>query len=146
MGRPSLAGPPCPARTSPTRCYPLRSTDQPAGHASPRRSNPRDGGPQQIMAKRARGTTTRPGQRRPMQRAAARPAAPAPRVAPRPVTLTEDEEARAAELEAAIVAQEQASAETLRRGRPQRPTPESPARFSSLAVAAGNEYAYVARD
>lgn len=100
------------------------------------------------MAKRARGTTTRPGQRRPMQRPAARPApAPAPRIAPRPTTLTDDEEARAAELEAAIVAQEQAVAETARRARPQRPSADAPARsFSSLAVAAGNEYAYVARD
>ncbi len=99
------------------------------------------------MAKRARGTTTRPGQRRPMQRPAARPAAAAPRVAPRPTTLTQDEEARAAELEAAIVAQEQAAAETTRRSRPQRPSADAPGRtFSSLAVAAGNEYAYVARD
>jgi hypothetical protein len=82
-----------------------------------------------------------------MQRPAARPAAPAARIAPRPATLTEDEEARAAELEAAIVAQEQAAAETARRARPQRPSADAPARsFSSLAVAAGNEYAYVARD
>jgi hypothetical protein len=101
------------------------------------------------MAKRARGTTTRPGQRRPMQRPAARPAAPAPapRIAPRPTTLTDDEEARAGELEAAIVAQEQATAETIRRSRPQRTSADAPPRsFSSLAVAAGNEYAYVARD
>ncbi len=99
------------------------------------------------MAKRARGTTTRPGQRRPMQRPATRPTAPAPRIAPRPTTLTNDEEARAAELEAAIVAGEQAIAETARRARPQRPTADAPSRsFSSLAVAAGNEYAYVARD
>jgi len=101
------------------------------------------------MAKRARGTTTRPGQRRPMQRPATRPVAPAPapRIAPRPTTLTDEEEARAAELEAAIVAQEQAAAETARRARPQRPTADVPSRsFSSLAVAAGNEYAYVARD
>ena len=99
------------------------------------------------MAKRARGTTTRPGQRRPMQRPAARPAAPTPRVAPRPTTLTEDEEARAAALEAAIVAQEQAAAETAQRSRPQRPSAVTPGRaFSSLAVAASNEYAYVARD
>jgi hypothetical protein len=82
-----------------------------------------------------------------MQRPPARPAAPAPRVAPRPPTLTEEEEARAAELEAAIVAQEQAVAETQRRGRPQRTTADPGARpFSSLAVAASNEYAYVARD
>jgi hypothetical protein len=82
-----------------------------------------------------------------MQRPAARPAAPAPRIAPRPTTLTEDEEARAAELEAAIVAQEQAAAETARRARPQRLSADAPGRsFSSLAVAAGNEYAYVGRD
>ena len=80
-----------------------------------------------------------------MQRPAARPAAPAPRIAPRPTTLTEEEEARAAELEAAIVAQEQAAEETARRVRPQR-TPTDAARFSTLAVAASNEYAYVARD
>jgi hypothetical protein len=81
-----------------------------------------------------------------MQRSAARPAAPAPRVAPRPTTLTEDEEARAAELEAAIVAQEQA-AEMARRPRPQRAAADAPGRtLSTLAVAAGNEYAYVARD
>ncbi len=98
------------------------------------------------MAKRARGTTTRPGQRRPMQRPAARPAAPAPRIAPRPTTLTDEEETRAAELEAAIVAQEQVVAETTLRARPQRGAPDSQTRFSSLAVAAGNEYAYVARD
>ncbi len=82
-----------------------------------------------------------------MQRPAARPAAPAPRIAPRPTTLTDEEEARAAELEAAIVAQEQAVAETARRGRPQRASADAPPRaFSSLTVAAGNEYAYVARD
>ena len=97
------------------------------------------------MAKRSRGTTTRPGQRRPMQRPTARPAAPATRIAPRPNTLTDDEEARAAELEAAIVAQEQAAEETARRARPQR-TPADAPRFSTLAVAASNEYAYVARD
>ena len=110
-------------------------------------SDPNDGGPHQIMAKRARGTTTRPGQRRPKQRPAARPAAPLPRIAPRPATLTDEEEARAAELEAAIVAEEQAVAETARRARSQRTPADAPARsFSSLAVAASNEYAYVARD
>ena len=98
------------------------------------------------MAKRSRGTTTRPGQRRPMQRPAARPAAPAPRIAPRPTILTDDEEARAATIESAIVAEEQ-SAELARRSRSQRGTAAAPSRsFSSLAVAAGNEYAYVARD
>ena len=107
------------------------------------------------MAKRARGTTTRPGQRRPMQRPAARPGSPAARPAatigattpaPRPASLTPEEEARAAELEAAIVAEER-QAETARRQRSQRTTTEEPVRSSSpLAVAAATEYAYVARD
>lgn len=108
------------------------------------------------MAKRARGTTTRPGQRRPIQRPAARPstgARPAPATAPgadvappRSASLTPEEEARAAQLEAAIVAQER-QAEDGRRSRAQRAAPELVARSSSpLAVAAANEYAYVARD
>ena len=108
------------------------------------------------MAKRARGTTTRPGQRRPIQRPTARPGSgtrPAPAAAPgadvaptRSTSLTPEEEARAAQLEAAIVAQER-QAEEGRRSRAQRAAPESVTRSSSpLAVAAANEYAYVARD
>jgi hypothetical protein len=108
------------------------------------------------MAKRARGTTTRPGQRRPMQRPAARPASPGARpsstvgagsaVTQRPTSLTPEEEARAAELEAAIVAEER-QAEEARRSRAQRTNPDAPVRSSSpLAVAAASEYAYVARD
>ena len=106
------------------------------------------------MAKRSRGTTTRPGQRRPMQRPATRPTGSGPRpaastaaapVAPRPTTLTQEEEARAGELEAAIVAIERA-AETGRRVRSQTRVVNEQPRVSSLAVAAGNEYAYVARD
>ena len=98
------------------------------------------------MAKRARGTITRPGQRRPMQRPPTRPSAALPVIAPRPATLTDEEETRAAELEAAIVAAEQA-AETTRGARWQRGTGEvAPRAVSSLAVAASNEYAYVARD
>ena len=102
------------------------------------------------MAKRARGsTTTRPGQRRPLQRSTVRPTAtvvPAAPIAPRPATLTDAEEARAAELEAAIVAEERRAEETKRRSRT-RPTEDVVARpSSSLAVAAANEYAYVARD
>ena len=98
------------------------------------------------MAKRARGTTTRPGQRRPMQRPPARPSAAVPSIAPRPATLTAGEEARAAELEAAIVAEERA-AETTRQARSQRAAGDVASRaVSSLAVAASNEYAYVARD
>jgi hypothetical protein len=102
------------------------------------------------MAKRARGTAGRPGQRRPMQRPparpAARPSAAAPQVAPRPTTLTAEEEARASELEAAIVAAEQA-AERARGARPQRGVGDTATQpVSGLARAAGNEYAYVARD
>ena len=86
----------------------------------------------QTMAKRSRGSTSRPGQRPPLQRQAARPAsqagraAAAPVAAPRPDTLTDAEEARAAELEASIVAEEKAAEAarkkvdpvTLRRRRP----------------------------
>ena len=98
------------------------------------------------MAKRARGTTTRPGQRRPIQRPPVRPTTAPPRIAPRPATLTAEEEARAAELEAAILAEELA-VETSRRARQERPASEAtPRSVSSLAVAASNEYAYVARD
>jgi len=106
------------------------------------------------MAKRARGSiTTRPGQRRPLQRSSTRPTAavaptapPAP-IAPRPATLTDAEEARAAELEAAIVAEERRAEDMKRRSRTRTTDEAVPARpSSSLAVAAANEYAYVARD
>jgi hypothetical protein len=109
------------------------------------------------MAKRARGSiTTRPGQRRPLQRSSTRPTAavapttpttPATPVAPRPATLTDAEEARAAELEAAIVAEERRAEDMKRRSRSRTTDDVVPARPSStLAVAAANEYAYVARD
>ncbi len=107
------------------------------------------------MAKRARGTTTRPGQRRPIQRPAARPSSPSPRptsttdaasTVTRSASLTPEEEARAAQLEAAIVAEER-QAENARRGRTQRAAPEPVVRSSSpLAAAAAHEYDYVARD
>lgn len=108
------------------------------------------------MAKRARGTTTRPGQRRPMQRPAVRPGTPVVKpastvgssapVSTRPGSLTPEEEARAAELEAAIVATER-QAEDARRNRVQRSGSDAPVRASSpLAVSAASEYAYVARD
>lgn len=107
------------------------------------------------MAKRARGTTTRPGQRRPLQRPAGRPAspvarpsaaaAPAPAVA-RPASLTPEEEARAAELEAAIVAEERRAEEGRRTQAQRNAAPASIRTGSPLAVAAANEYGYVARD
>ena len=107
----------------------------------------------QTMAKRSRGSTSRPGQRPPLQRQAARPAskptaaaAAAPVAAPRPDTLTDAEEARAAELEASILAEEKA-AEAARKKATPRSADAVPARAtSSIALSAAEEYAYVARD
>jgi hypothetical protein len=101
------------------------------------------------MAKRVRGSTSRPGQRPPLQRQAARPAARAvtPTVAapePLPDDLTPDEEARAAVLEAAIVAEERQAETTKDRARATRPV-ETP-RVSTLTISAAEEYSYVARD
>ena len=100
------------------------------------------------MAKRSR-IAARPGQRRPLQRPAPRSESSAPA---RPAgSVTAQEEARAAELEAAILAEEKA-AEQARRAR------ETLARQSidvaprasygsvPLAVRAAEEYAYVRRD
>ena len=104
------------------------------------------------MAKRSRGSTSRPGQRPPLQRQAARPAtrptaASAPVAAPRPDTLTDAEEARAAELEASILAEEKAAEAARKRSTPARSVDAAPVRAgSSLEVAAAQEYAYVARD
>ena len=108
------------------------------------------------MAKRVRGSTTRPGQRRPLQRTTPRPAkptAPATEVVDRPSdSLTAAEEARAAELEAEIVAEErQAEKRQTEEGRRRRAARDiEPAGVnraqSSLAVSAAEEYAYVARD
>lgn len=100
------------------------------------------------MAKRARGSTSRPGQRPPLQRQPARPAArPVATTAPvvRPDVLTDEEEARAAQLEAAIVAEERQAEAAARRTRPTR-TAEAAPRTSALDVSAAEEYAYVARD
>ena len=106
------------------------------------------------MAKRARGTT-RPGQRAPLQRSgsAARPplAVPplgSPTATPRPPTLTNEEEARAAEIEARLVAAERSAEEAARRQtRGRRVTErEAPVRSGSIAVRASEEYAYVIRD
>ena len=101
------------------------------------------------MAKRSR-IAARPGQRRPLQRPASRSDSGA---ATRPAnSLTAQEEARAAELEAAIVAEEKA-AEAARRSREslsRRPNEISTPRTSytavPLAVRAAEEYAYVRRD
>ena len=106
------------------------------------------------MAKRARGTT-RPGQRAPLQRSssAARPPLAVPPLAsptttPRPPNLTREEEARAAEIEARLVAAERSAEEAARRqvrGR-RGADREAPVRTGSIAVRASEEYAYVIRD
>ena len=107
------------------------------------------------MAKRARGST-RPGQRRPIERrstasapaantlAGTPPAANTLSAGPR-AGLTDAEAARAAQLEAALVAQEraaeQARTKTRDRGARALVTPGG-----SLARRAEEEYAYVSRD
>jgi hypothetical protein len=102
------------------------------------------------MAKRSR-LAARPGQRRPLQRPATRPAGGPDRP---PGSLTREEELRAAELEAAILA-EQATADESRRTRERarRPSIETVesvggVRYSSvpLSIRAADEYAYVKRD
>jgi len=98
------------------------------------------------MAKRSR-VAGRPGQRRPLQRPAGRQS-PA-ESARRANSVTAEELARAAELEAAILAEEQVAADA-RRGREKaakRPA-ETGAIYSSvpLATRAAEEYSYVRRD
>jgi hypothetical protein len=103
------------------------------------------------MAKRQRGTG-RPGQRRPVQRVVRRSA---PDVAVRPsASLTADEEARAAEIEAQLLAQERVADEQLKRSRER--ARDADARLAEpalrgrdlqpLSVRAAGEYAYVRRD
>lgn len=97
------------------------------------------------MAKRSRGSVSRPGQRAPLQRQASRPATPpAAAVVARPAGLTDAEEARAAELEAAILAEERAADAASKKART--PRAEPVVRSSSIEVSAAEEYAYVARD
>jgi hypothetical protein len=106
------------------------------------------------MAKRQRGA--RPGQRPPLERGgrAATPAPSRPAETPRPATgLSADELARAAELEAAIVAEEQAAASAVARGRRDArrlsstgaPAPRTRAAGGLSAIAA-DEYRWVTRD
>jgi hypothetical protein len=99
------------------------------------------------MAKRSR-LAGRPGQRRPLQRPIARPEGNRARPA---TSVTAEEEARAAELEAAIVAEERAAEEARAvRARPRRTTEagSSSGGFVSvpLATRAADEYRYVQRD
>jgi len=116
------------------------------------------------MAKRARGSTSRPGQRAPITRTSARPATPA-KATPATATntaatadidltesaltayegnsLTDADLARAAELEAQIVAEEKSAESTRKPARSRAPETRT---GGTLAAAAANEYAYVARD
>jgi hypothetical protein len=102
------------------------------------------------MAKRVRGSH-RPGQRRPItRRATGSPAAPndgaAAAAAPRPTGLTDAELKRAAELEAQLVAEDQA-AEAARRRTQERATAAREAASSPAKTLDDAEaYAYVARD
>ena len=105
------------------------------------------------MAKRQRGSPPRPGQRTQITRATVRPATPA--AAPRPATLTEAEEERAAALEATVVADEKAAANALARGRERRRAIATGAldvqrtrtrSGGALATAAAQEYEVVHRD
>ena len=108
------------------------------------------------MAKRVRGSTSRPGQRPPLQRTAARPAArpttrpttttePVSPPEPLPDDLTDAEEARAAALEAAIVAEERQAEATKERARATRPS-DAVRPSSNLTISTAEEYQYVARD
>jgi len=108
------------------------------------------------MAKRARGAN-RPGQRAPLRRSsAARPPLTVPPLPPvantlstaPPASLTDEEVARAAEIEARLVAAEQSAEEAARRQtRGRRPVErQAPVRAGSIALSASQEYAYVARD
>ena len=100
------------------------------------------------MAKRQR--AVRPGQRRQTTRPGPRPVATT--AAPAPATsLTAAEEARAAELEAQIVAEERAATTASDRSRSRRSDPDAAARGRTkesglLASRATLEYAYVSAD
>jgi hypothetical protein len=98
------------------------------------------------MAKRIRGST-RPGHRPRLQRAPQRPADAAPR---RSGGLTREEEARAAEIEAALLAEERAAQQATRRTRDRDRSSEATGSrgrdLAPLAVRAADEYAYVRRD
>jgi len=101
------------------------------------------------MAKRARGTKTRPGQRARLQRRGPITPRLSSPVAPPSISLTPTEEARAAELEAEIVAAER-QAERVARPMRDRATSSSVGeprvRAGSIAVRAAEEYGYVSRD
>jgi hypothetical protein len=100
------------------------------------------------MAKRTRGSN-RPGQRHADRHSSARPVS---RPVSSPVNaLSDEEEARAAELESEIVAQERVSDAGRDRARERARSAEvartgKPVAQGGLAVKAAEEYAYVVRD
>jgi hypothetical protein len=95
------------------------------------------------MVKRARGSV-RPGQRRPIDRRPATPAtAPAAPVTPKAAGLSDTELARAAELEALLLAEERA-AEASRKRTAERPAIREVTATRTLSFE--DEYAYVSRD
>jgi hypothetical protein len=100
------------------------------------------------MAKRARGTRSRPGQRpRLHRRTPLTPRLSSP-VAPPSVSLTPQEEVRAAEIEAEIVADERQADRVGRSTRERATTTMATPRVraGSIAVRAAEEYGYVSRD
>jgi hypothetical protein len=101
------------------------------------------------MAKRARGTHTRPGQRaRLRRRGPVTPRLSSPATPPS-IALTPQEEARAAELEAEIVAAEQGAGRIVRTPSDRAaasPDAQPRVRAGSIAVRAAEEYGYVSRD
>jgi hypothetical protein len=104
------------------------------------------------MAKRVRGSSSRPGQRARLQRrdSTARPTTErTPTPSTGSVSLTAAEEARAAELEAQIVAAERTAETKATRTRErsrQAADGEVRVRTGSIADRASQEYAYVLRD
>jgi hypothetical protein len=93
------------------------------------------------MVKRARGSN------RPAQRRQQRPAATTGSASPRPSgSLTEQEAARAAELEAKIVAEERAANEARSRNRERSRAETGRSRDVTPLAARTVEYAYVRRD
>ena len=102
-------------------------------------------GSNRPTGRRSAGRSTRPGGPRPA-------AAPGPTSAPAPAptvpsaSLTHDEETRAAELEARILAEERAAAEAQRRNRARGRAVEGGRSAEPLGVRAAAEYAYVRRD
>jgi hypothetical protein len=100
------------------------------------------------MAKRVRGSSPRPGQRRRLQRSTTPRATTVTPASTPSTSLTASEEARAAELEAQILAAEKAAetaASPKGRGRRSLEADARP-RSGSIATRASEEYAYVSRD